>query len=81
MGSITFQVVGDVTVGTKNKTYTVSDADINRLVAAYQKGDGTVTVTTALLSWAADILTFSKQRVRDWESQQAFKNIVDIASS
>ena len=33
MGALTFQLVGDASVGTKTKTYTVSNADVNRFVA------------------------------------------------
>jgi hypothetical protein len=33
MGSISFQVVGDGTVGTRTKTFTLPDAHINRFIA------------------------------------------------
>mgnify|MGYP001578582554 CR=1 FL=1 len=81
MGSITFQVIGDVSVGTKTKAYTVSDADINRMVAAYKQGDQSMTVTAALLLWAADILGDTKRHVRDWENQVAFNGVTDISAS
>jgi len=33
MGSITFTGVGDASIGTKTKTYTISNADMNRFAA------------------------------------------------
>lgn len=74
MGSITFQVVGDASIGTKTKTYTVSNADVNRFVSwatdtfatAPTLGNPSpapLTATQALAAWADWIMTQTKQRV------------------
>jgi hypothetical protein len=77
MGSLTIQVVGDATVGTKTKAYAIPDADVNRLVAfckaAYpiQNADGTTTVPTvaqALVSWADGFVAGTKTNVQRFET-------------
>lgn len=67
MGSISFQVVGDASVGTRNKTFTVPDAHINRLVAYMQAGDPAMTVPQALLKWADLMMAVTRDRVRNHE--------------
>ena len=63
MGSITFQVVGDASVGTRTKTFAVSDENINRLVA-YAKGEGAdLTTPQALLKWAELMMALTKDRI------------------
>lgn len=64
MGSITIQVIGDVSVGTKSKTYTYSDANINRLVN-YGKdvaGNG-ATITQGLAAWADQVIKTMQDNV------------------
>jgi hypothetical protein len=73
MGSIAIQVVGDVSVGTKVKTWAVADADVNRLVAytkaAYPNADGTVPTTAqALTSWAQGFMDGTKANVQRFET-------------
>lgn len=67
MGSISFQVVGDASVGTRNRTFTVPDAHINRLVAYMQADDPLMTVPQALLKWAELMMAVTKDRVRNHE--------------
>ena len=67
MGSISFQVVGDASVGTRNKTYNVSDANINRLVASIKDGQPSLTTPQALLVWADLMMALTKERVLNHE--------------
>jgi hypothetical protein len=82
MGTLTIQVVGDATVGTKSKAYVISDADVNRLVAyckaAYPivttnptTGVTTTSVPTvaqALVSWADGFVAGTKANVQRFET-------------
>ena len=70
MGSISFQVVGDATVGTRSKTFAVPDEAINRLVA-YLKADDDLTTPQALLKWAELMMALTKERVLHHERQNA----------
>lgn len=86
MGSVTFQVVGDGTVGTKTKTYTVSDADVNRLVAygkalATAAGIANPTVTQGLLAWADREMTKAKVDVLVYEQELATVGISQIVAT
>ena len=61
MGSITITIIGDASVLTKTKTFTVSDADINRTIAylkvqANSVVNGTATTAQACLVWANKVL-------------------------
>ncbi len=72
MGSIAITVIGDGAVGTKSKTYTVSDADIGRLVAFSRAVYATTaipnpTITQGLVAWADAIIERAKANVRDYE--------------
>jgi hypothetical protein len=75
MGAITFQVIGDASVGTRTKTFAVSDADVNRLVAwakaqLAQPGE-TLTTPQALLRWAEVSMAITKDRVVGYEKAVA----------
>lgn len=85
MGSITFQVFGDGTVGTKTKTYTVSDADINRLVAYGIKLATTPqlpnpTVAQGLLAWVDRAMAVAKADVLSSERDTATVGITQISA-
>ena len=73
MGSITFQVIGDGSVGTKTKTFTVPDAHVNRLVAyavaRYSVPPATLNTTQALLAWAEGLMAGTKANVLRWEKE------------
>ena len=74
MGSISFQVVGDASVGTRTKTYSVSDANINRMVAwaqseLRQPGDPALTVAQALLAWAETMMNTTRREVVSYEQR------------
>lgn len=65
MGSITFTLIGDVSIGTKTKTYAISDADINRWMAVLKLKanpviNGTATVAQACLVWADSVVAQAK---------------------
>jgi hypothetical protein len=86
MGSVTFQVIGDGAVGTKTKTYTVSDADVNRLVAfgkaiASAAGTSNPTVTQGLLAWAERTMAQVKGEVLAYEREQASVVISTITAT
>lgn len=86
MGSITFQVIGDGTVGTKTKTYTVSDADINRLVNCWKTLGATnavpsPTVAQALLAWADHEISDTKSSVLQFEQAAAAAAIGPIGAT
>lgn len=83
MGSITLQVVGDGSVGTKVKTYAVSDADINRIVAygmtlANGQGNTNPTVAQALVAYADLLMQITKGNIVSAEisALQRSSNIV-----
>lgn len=64
MGSITIQVTGDASVGTLSKTFTVSNANIGRLVAWAQAQFDTGTPLTppqALARWAERMIGHTQQ--------------------
>lgn len=74
MGTITITVVGDASVGTKSKTYNLSDANINRLVAWTKTAFATtptvavpsppvLTTAQALVAWADKFIARTKQDV------------------
>jgi hypothetical protein len=66
MGSISFQVIGDASVGTRSKTFIHTDENINRLVA-YMKADNELTTPQALLKWAELMMQLTKERVLEHE--------------
>ena len=63
MGSITFRVVGDASVGDRAKTFTVSDENINRLVAYAKAENPALTTPQALAKWADYMMAITKERV------------------
>jgi hypothetical protein len=67
MGSITFQVIGDASVGTRTKTYTVPDEHINRFVAWAKANFGETTAPQALLAWADLMMTQTRENVINYE--------------
>jgi hypothetical protein len=71
MGSITFTVVGDASVGTRTRTFTVPDAHVNRFVewARWRFGSEGVTPTIpqALLAWAEFEMARLRTDVQDRE--------------
>jgi hypothetical protein len=77
MGSVTFQVIGDVSVGTKNRTFNFSDANINRLVDfgeyIYKQANpgSTPTVTQSLNAWAVWVVDHTKSKLREAEERVA----------
>lgn len=66
MGSISFQVIGDASVGTRAKSFTVPDEHINRLVA-YMKADAPLTTPQALAKWAELMIALTTERVLEHE--------------
>jgi hypothetical protein len=82
MGSISFQVVGDASVGTKNKTFTVPDAHINRLVEAMKPfGAQPATVNTALAYWAQMVMDRTKDAVVERERTVAAQAVDPITAT
>lgn len=81
MGSITIQIVGDGTVGTKTKTYTVSNADVNRVVTAAMTLNGAVTVTQACLDLAGLLQSTVTNLVLSSEQRTASIAIAPITSA
>lgn len=83
MGTITFQVVeAGQTTATKN--FTLPDAQIDRLVTAYQqKGNtainGTATRAQVLLTWANELMNSSTQAVL--ASEQAANNAAVVQAT
>ena len=77
MGSVTVQIIGDGTVGTKSKTFTFTNAQINRLVTfgSYiykQKNPGTTpNVTQSLSAWGDWIIEHTKSKLRETEERVA----------
>lgn len=86
MGSVTFQIVGDGTVGTLTKTYTVSNADVNRHVAAWKTRVATSAVpnpTTpiSMLAWADFMMATSVTIIQDTERATAANAITPIGAT
>jgi len=84
MGTITFTVIG--TFGTRTRDYTVSDAHIDRLVAAWQvravrAGNPSPTVNDALLMWAGNMMDVTKADVLMTERQTADNAVLPIDAS
>jgi hypothetical protein len=79
MGSLTIQIVGDASVGTKTKTFAIPDADVNRFVAWAQSAypiitngvASTPTVAQALASWANGIMAGTQNNVLAYERANA----------
>jgi hypothetical protein len=74
MGSLTFQAVGDATIGTKTKTYTISDANMDRFaewaIATFsprptngEPNPTPLTVAQALAAWADWIVERTRQEI------------------
>ena len=81
MGSITLTLVGDVTVGTKTKTYAISDADVNRWIAVLKTKanpvvNGTATIAQACVVWADSIVAQAKADVAAAELASAQAAVV-----
>jgi hypothetical protein len=75
MATITFQVV-ETGQTTATKTYTLPDANVDRLVLAYQqKGNvlinGAATRAQVLLAWATEMINNTIASVLNFESQNA----------
>lgn len=95
MGTVTIQVIGDASVGTKSKSYALSDADVNRLVnwakSAYATAPTVqvpspppLTVAQALVAWADGVIAGTKNNVVNWErtaAQAAVANPAPIVTS
>lgn len=86
MGSLTVQVIGDATVGTKSKTFTVSNTDINRFVAACQAKAATAavpspTVAQALSAFADSVWAKAKTDTLNFEADAAAAAIQPIAAT
>lgn len=81
MGSITIQIIGDGTVGTKTKTYTVSDADVNRVVTAAKTLNGAVTTVQACLDLASYLQSSVTNLVLASEKAAAATPIQPITST
>jgi hypothetical protein len=82
MGSITMTLVGDVSVGTKTKTYTASDADINRFIAWAKVAYATAavpnpTTAQAAVAWADAQINAMKMAVQAYEGNVARAAVVD----
>lgn len=71
MGSMTFTVVGDASVGTRTKTFSIPDADVNRFIAMCQEWYGQPAVAQAMLAWANDVMGVTKERVIRSEKEAA----------
>lgn len=71
MGSISFQVIGDASVGTRSKSYAVSDENINRLVAYLKADDPSLTTPQALLKWTDLVMQLTRERVVEYERRAA----------
>lgn len=81
MGTVTFQIVGDGTVGTLTKTYTVSNADVNRHVAAWKARVSTSSVPTSMLAWADFMMATSVTIIQDTERATAANAITPIGAT
>ena len=78
MGSITITVVGDASVGTKTKAFTISNAHVNRLVAWAKIAYATPalpspTTAEALLAWVTDLIERTKGQITSLEYDEARK--------
>jgi hypothetical protein len=82
VGTITLTTVGDASVGTVTRTWNVSDADINRLVAWAQEVYPTApttavptppppTPTQALNRWGAGLMQGSNSNVQRHEYEKS----------
>lgn len=81
MGSITIQIIGDGSVGTKTKTYTVSDADVNRVVTAAKTISGAVTTVQACLDLASLLQSTVTNLVLSSEQRTASVAVLPITST
>lgn len=86
MGSVTFQIIGDGTVGTLSKTYTVSNADVNRHVTAWKSRIATAivpspTTPNAMLAWADSMMAASVSIIQDSERAAAANAITPIGAT
>jgi hypothetical protein len=88
MGTITFTIVGDGTVGTKTKAYTLSNADINRLIAwatvvyatpptVEVPSPPALTIAQALVAWADSVIAGTKNNVVRYEKNVAVTAVAD----
>jgi hypothetical protein len=74
MGSVRIEVAGGVVGTAKGKTFTVSDADVNRLVAWAQArfaNGSTPTVLQALVAWADSVIARTRDDVLNYERAEA----------
>jgi hypothetical protein len=82
MGSISFQVIGDASVGTKSRTFQVPDAHINRLVEAMKPfGAQPATATTALAYLSQMVMDKTKDVVREREQAAAALAVAPITAT
>lgn len=84
MGTITFTVIGSF--GTRTKDFTVSDAHVDRLVAAWQvraaaSGNPSPSVNDALIMWSDSMMAITKSDVQLTERQVADNAILPIDAS
>jgi len=84
MGTVTFTVVG--AFGTRTKDYTVSDAHVDRVVAAWQvravaAGNPSPSVNDALLLWASHMMDVTRSDVLLTERNEADSAILPIDAS
>jgi len=83
MGTITFTVVGDVSVGTKTKSYAVSDADVNRFVNYCKQFSPlpSPTVAQALVAWADNEIASLKNGVISSETRTASAALIPVVAT
>ncbi len=86
MGSVTFQIVGDGSVGTLSKNYTVSNADVNRHVTAWKgrtatPGVPSPTTPNAMLAWADFMMATSVTVIQDSERAVAANAVTPIGAT
>ena len=62
MGSITFQVTGATGVS-HSKTFTVTNPNINRMIAQIKDGEPGLTTVQAIERWAELMMNITKDRV------------------
>ena len=82
MSSITITVVGDATAGTNTKTYTVSDADVNRMIGWAKKNYITEqvplpTTAQALEAWFGSTMHAVQVAVTDSETDAKVAAVTD----
>lgn len=85
MGTITFTVFSG-TFGARTKEYTVSDAHLDRLAAAWQfrlttPENPTPTRNQALLAWAEHVMDMTKTDVLATEREVASATVTSINST